>query len=225
MRLLMTLLFRLCVVLLPWVLQRRVLQWAYGYEVHPTARIGWSWIFPRRLVMGPNSRIGHFNAAIHLDLLELRAHAIIDRGNWITGFPKGDMRHFSHYVHRNPSLRLGTHAAITKSHHLDCTDRIEIGDFTTIAGYRSQFLTHSIDLTRNRQDAAPISIGRHCFVGTAVVVLGGACLPDNSVLGAKALLNKAESTSGRTYVGVPARDVGPVPPGAAYFTRTRGFVD
>jgi len=122
-------------------------------------------------------------------------------------------------------LRLGSHAAITKHHHLDCTSAIDIGAFTTIAGYRSQFLTHSIDLQRNRQDAAPISIGAYCFVGTAVVILGGASLPDKSVLGAKALLNKSLSVPGTLYAGVPARAIRPIDPSAAYFTRQRGFVD
>jgi acetyltransferase-like isoleucine patch superfamily enzyme len=121
-------------------------------------------------------------------------------------------------------LTLGAHAAVTKSHHLDCTDRIDIGAFTTLAGYRSQLLTHSIDLAHNRQDAAPIVIGEYCFVGTAVVVLGGARLPARSVLGAKALLNHAHVEPGWLYAGVPARPVQALPEDAAYFRRTTGFV-
>jgi len=77
-------LFRFCVVLLPWVFRRHVLQWVYRYNIHPTARIGCSWIFPRMLVMGEGARIGHLNIAIHLDRVELADHASIDRGNWIT---------------------------------------------------------------------------------------------------------------------------------------------
>jgi acetyltransferase-like isoleucine patch superfamily enzyme len=220
----MKFLFRLCVVLLPWILRRSVLRLVYGYELHPTARIGWSWIFPQHLRMGAHARIGHLNVAIHLERMELGAHASIERGNWITGFPAGAGRHFSHVNARDPALVLGAHSAVTKQHHLDCTDRVEIGAFATVAGYGSQFLTHSIDLQRNRQDAAPISIGDYCFVGTAVVILGGARLPARSVLGAKALLNKAFTATGRLYAGVPAEPIQAVDEHAAYFRRTTGFV-
>lgn len=221
----MKFLFRLCVVLLPWALRRHVLRSVYGFRIHPTARIGLAWIFPAELVLGEGARIGHLNVAIHLARIELGPHAIIERNNWITGFPRGDRRHFAHRSEREPALIMGAHSAVTKHHHLDCTDRIAIGAFATVAGYGSQFLTHSIDLRANRQDAAPIVIGEYCFVGTAVVVLGGAKLPARSVLGAKALLNKAHTEPGKLYAGVPAEAVGAVPEDAAYFRRTTGFVE
>jgi acetyltransferase-like isoleucine patch superfamily enzyme len=220
----MRVLFRFLVILLPWLLRRHVLRIVYAYEIHPTARIGWSWIFPGKLVMGPHTRIGHGNVAIHLERMELGAHACLDRGNWITGFPRHDSRHFAHCASRTPMLFMGPHSAVTKNHHLDCTDRIEIGPFATIAGYGSQLMTHSIDLERNRQDAAPITIGEYCFVGTDVVVLGGAVLPARSVLGAKALLNKAHVQTDWLYAGVPARPIRPLPADGAYFRRTTGFV-
>lgn len=217
-------LFRALVVLLPWFLRRHVLGGLYGYQIDPTARIGFSWVFPERLVLGPGARIGHLNVVVHLARLELGAHAIIDRSNWITGFPAGGARHFVHRAERDPALLVGAHAAITKGHHLDCTDRVTIGEFTTVAGYRSQFLTHSIDLVANRQDCAPITVGAYCFVGTASVLLPGARLPDRSVLGAMALLNSAPTDAGWLYAGVPAKPVKPLPVDAAYFTRTEGWV-
>jgi acetyltransferase-like isoleucine patch superfamily enzyme len=215
---------RLLVVLLPWFLRRRVLVAFYGYTIHSTARIGWSWIFPEQLEMGEQARIGHFNVAIHLRRVELGAHAVIDRSNWITGFAAGDARHFAHRTDRDPTLVLGAHSAVTKNHHLDCTDRVEIGAFTIVAGYRSQLLTHSIDLRRNRQDAAPIRIGSYCFVGTDATILGGARLPDRSALGAKSLLNAPFAEPGWLYAGVPARAIQALPADAAYFHRTEGFV-
>jgi acetyltransferase-like isoleucine patch superfamily enzyme len=85
-------------------------------------------------------------------------------------------------------------------------------------------MTHAIDVRENRQDAAPIVIGEYCFVGTEVVVLGGARLPDRSVLGAKALLNRAPTAPGWLYAGVPARPVKALPADAKYFRRKEGFV-
>ena len=96
--------------------------------------------------------------------------------------------------------------------------------FTTIAGYGSQLMTHSIDLVENRQDAAPIAIDEYCFVGTDVVILGGSQLPARSVLGAKALLNKCFVETGWLYAGVPARPIRAVPANAKYFSRADGFV-
>lgn len=221
----MKLLFRLCIVLLPWALRRHVLRAVYRYDIHPSARIGLAWIFPDKLTMAEGSYIGHLNVAIRLGRIELGPHALIHRSNWITGVSRGDERHFRHVPTRDPALVLGAHAAITKSHHIDCCDRIEIGAFTTIGGYQSQFLTHGIDLNRNRQDAAPITIGEYCFIGTNVVILAGSQLPARSVLGAKALLNKRHDKPGWVYGGVPAAPIQPLPEDAAYFKRTTGFVE
>ena len=176
---------------LPWPLRRRALQSWFGFDIHPGARIGMAWIFPGKLIMAEGAHIDHLTVAINLDCIELGLNATIGRGNWITGFPtKSDSLHFKHQTERKAELRIGNNSAITKYHHLDCTHKIEIGAFTTIAGYRSQFLTHSIDVFENRQDSAPITIGEYAFIGTNVVVLGGSCLPSRSVLGAKSLLNK-----------------------------------
>ncbi len=175
--------------------------------------------------MAAHSRIGHFTVAIHLDLIEMGAHATIGRNNWITGFPTDSVSlHFRHQLSRRACLRVGASAAITKNHHLDCTNAIEIGPFATIAGYQTQFLTHSIDVFENRQDSAPISIGAYTFVGTNSVVLGGAVLPPHSLLGAKSLLNKAFTTEWTLYGGVPAKALRELPKTAKYFTRSEGFV-
>jgi acetyltransferase-like isoleucine patch superfamily enzyme len=211
--------------LLPWFLRRRLLNKWFGFQIHPTARIGLAWVFPKQLDMGPHSHIDHFTIAIHLDKMVLQERATIGRNNWITGFPtEPNAKHFKHQTDRKPELLMGISAAITKSHHIDCTSTIEIGPFATIAGYQTQLLTHSIDVVENRQDSAPIYIGAYTFVGTNSVILGGACLPDYSVLGAKSLLNKPHLIEWTLYGGVPARPLQTIPPNAKYFSRKQGFV-
>jgi acetyltransferase-like isoleucine patch superfamily enzyme len=191
-----------------------VLERWFGFKIHPTAKIGLAWIFPSKLIMGPNSRIDHFTVAIHLDSIEMAARSTIGRSNWITGFSTNSSSlHFKHQLTRQSILALEESAAVTKNHHLDCTNTITIGKFATVAGYNSQLLTHSIDVFENRQDSAPISIGAYTFVGTNVVILGGAVLPAHCVLGAKSLLNKAYTAEWTLY-----------PSTAKYFTRTKGFV-
>ena len=217
-------LLALGIVLLPWKIKRWALRRFWGYQIADSARIGLSYIFPGELVMGEGASIGHLNVAIHLRRMDCGAHSIIDRSNWITGHPPSG-RHFRHRTARDPSLLLGAHAAITKSHIIDCTDRIEIGAFTTVAGYSSQFITHGIDVVANRQDCKPIRIGAYCIVGSRVTVLGGAALPDRSVLGAASTLNKAHTEECAVYAGQPAVQVKRLDPEAAYFHRPTGFVD
>ncbi len=216
----------LVVLCMPWRLRRTVLIKFYKYEIDTSARIGFSWIYPRTLKMDAYSQIGHLNVAVNLDAMLMEEHSRIGRRNWITGFPFiPTPRHFKHVINRQPRFRMGAHSAITKNHHIDCTDEFSVGRFTTIAGYFSQFLTHSIDVVQNRQSCQPIVIGDYCFVGTNVVVLGGATLPDHSVLGAKSLLNKVFSDQFYLYAGVPAQAITPLPEDSGYFKRETGFVE
>ncbi len=218
-------LFAILTTLLPWPLRRWLLVQLWGYDLHPTSRIGLSLVLVDKLVLRASARIGHGNVIKGAALVQLDEHSSIGNGNWITGFPRGTAsRHFAHQPERQPELRLGAHAAITNRHLIDCTHRVEIGAFTTFAGFRSQILTHSIDLRLARQHSEPITVGAYCFLGTDCVLLGGAVLPDRSVLGAKSLLNKAYTEPGQLYAGVPARSVAPLPPDAAYFSRTEGFI-
>ena len=213
-------------LILPWPLRRRLLGRAFGYEIHPTARIGLSWVMPRRLVMEAHSYIGNLTICKNLGLIHLREHAFVGNGNWVTGYPPGSSRHFSHQSDRRPELILGRHAAITNRHLIDCTAAVSIGAYSTFAGFSSQILTHSVDLAASRQAASPVTIGEYCFVGTNSVLLGGCVLPDRSVLGAKSLLNKVFKETGTLYAGVPAKPVSALPvEQMAYFRRETGFVD
>jgi acetyltransferase-like isoleucine patch superfamily enzyme len=216
-------LIKATIAALPWPLKRPLLQRLFGYQLDPSARIGLAWVYPRRLRMAAGSRIDALTVAIHLDELNMGEMASIGRGNWITGFATGtDSPHFAHQPHRCAALLLGDHAAITKNHHIDCTNRITIGPFTTIAGYHSQLLSHSIDLQHNRQHSEPITIGSYCFVGSNCVILGGSELPDHCVLGALSLLNKAYSEPWCLYAGQPARHLKAID--GAYFSREQGYV-
>jgi acetyltransferase-like isoleucine patch superfamily enzyme len=215
--------FLIC--LSPWGIKRWLLQRIFGYELHPTARIGLAWVYPKHLRMDKETRIDHFTIAIHLDSIELGDYTTIGRNNWITAFPSGSQKHFVHQKDRHPRLIIAEHSAITKNHHLDCTEEIKIGRFTTIAGYQSQFLTHSIDIAEGRQHSEPIEIGDYCFVSTRCIVLGGARLPSQSVLAAGAVLNKAFEATLSLYGGVPAKLIKEIPKDARYFHRTVGYTE
>ena len=209
---------------LPWFLRRVFLQLFCGYYLHPTSRIGWSLVYPDELVMGEYAGIGHLTVCKGLKRIHLGAHSSIGRGNWITGFPAQNKTFFAHETDRVPELILGAQSAITHRHIIDCTSAVHIGEFTTVAGFRSQILTHSIDLMDCRQSSAPVTIGDYCFVGTDCVLLGGSALPSYSALGAKSLLNKAHTETHCLYAGVPARPIKSLGPDMKYFQREEGFV-
>lgn len=214
----------LLTLLLPWALRRRLLNLACGYSIAPGTRIGFSVVACSHLRMEPGARIGHLNV-IKGARLELHECASIGDFNWIAGLPLESPRHFASEIGRDPALCLGRHAALTSRHFLDCSNRIDIGEFTTIAGARSQIVTHAIDLRSSMQVSAPVSIGRYCFVGTGCVVLKGARLPDCSVLAAASSLARAYEEPFTLYSGVPATPVKPLARDSAYFSRARGFVD
>jgi acetyltransferase-like isoleucine patch superfamily enzyme len=217
-------LFKIIICLLPWSMKRWLLQKRFGYKIHPSARIGAAWVYPKHLNMGKEARIDHFTVVLHLDSIELGDHSTVGRSNWITGHPASSEKHFTHQKERRSALVIGEHAAITKHHYLDCTNEICIGRFTTIAGHHSELLTHSIDVIAGRQDSKPITIGEYCFIGTRCTILGGARLPGQCVLAAGAVLTKAYDESFRVYGGVPARCLKEIPKEARYFHRTEGFV-
>jgi acetyltransferase-like isoleucine patch superfamily enzyme len=211
-------------IFLPAAMRRSVLEKQFGYQIHPSCRLGLCWLAPTKLIMEEGSQIGHLTVCKSIDLLHLKAHSSIGRGNWITGFPLGPSSHFAEETGRRPELVVGEHAHITHRHLIDCTNSVTIGRFTTMAGFQSQILTHSIDLERNRQTSTPVRIGEYCFVGTNSVLLPGSALPDYSVLGAKSLLNEAFTDPYHLYGGVPARPIKKLEPTYAYFQRTQGFV-
>ncbi|MBC7915812.1 MAG: acyltransferase [Pyrinomonadaceae bacterium] len=216
---------KLITCLLPWSLKRILLIKFFNYKIHPNAHIGLAWVFPQELVMEEGAKIDHFTMAIHLDRIIMGNNATIGRSNWITGLSTNvTSLHFKHQIDRKAELIIGESSAITKNHHLDCTNAIHIGRFSTVAGYQSQLLTHSIDVHENRQDSSPIFIGDYTFISTNVVILGGSRLPDYSVLGAKSLLNKHFTQNWTLYGGLPAKALKEIPKDAKYFSRSEGFV-
>ena len=220
-------LIKLIICVLPWKLKRFCLTKIFNFEIDKTAKIGFSWIYPTKLIMKEYTSINHLSVAIHLDTIEIEEYSSIGRGNWITGFSTiSKSKHFAHQSsERNAYLKIGRHSAITKNHHLDCTSQITIGDFSTLAGYNTQLITHSINIIKGIQDSNPIIIGDYCFIGTNCTILGGAILPSYSVLGAKSLLNKKYFKTYTLYGGVPAISIKSIPNNAKYFNREIGFVN
>lgn len=210
----------LLIIFLPWTIRRYILNKFYRYKIHPTARIGLSYIYPKQLIMGEGARIGHLNVAIHLELIQMDKNCSISQKNWITGFPLSNKSNFQDFPDRKPYLIMEEGSAITKQHHIDCTDVVKIGKLTIISGYGTQILTHSYSIEKNKQGCAPVNIGHHCFVGTRSIILPGSELPSQSVLGAGAVLKKKFIESFSLYGGVPAKFIQKMEESCEFFHRT-----
>jgi acetyltransferase-like isoleucine patch superfamily enzyme len=209
---------------LPWQIRRLILTRFFGYQIHPTARIGLSLVLPQRLEMGAGSWIGNLTLCKGLSMLQMGEMSSIGNLNQITGFPARDTSYFSADRDRRPELILGSHSAVTERHLIDCTNSVRIGQFSTVAGSRSQILTHNLDLYECRQKSKPVVIGDYCFVGTGSILLSGSALPDYSVLGAGSLLNKEYRESYLLYAGSPAKPIKQLPKDTGYFQRKTGAV-
>jgi acetyltransferase-like isoleucine patch superfamily enzyme len=209
---------------MPWVIRRRILNYFLGYKIHPSAHIGYSLIMARRVELAAGASVRHLSLFKGLDLLRLGEHAKVGNLNWISATSSESPVHFVEQRNRKPELIVNDHAAITNRHLLDCTNSIRVGRFSTVAGFRSQFLTHSIDLQEARQWSDTIEIGEYCFVGTGCIVLGGSRLPDHSILAAGSVLRDRYDQERTIYAGVPAVRKKDVPEDWKYFSRTIGFV-
>ena len=149
--------------------------------------------------MAPHSRIHRWNVLKGLKVVRLGAHATIGKNNIITA--NGAYAPLA----SGARLELGEHSYITSRHGLDCSGSFHLGPFSALAGFGSQVLSHSIDLTRDAQTAYPIVIGERSFIGAKCLLLGGSSLPERSVLAAGSVLTDAERTESGLWAGVPAK--------------------
>lgn len=209
---------------LPWPVKRFFINRFLGGEIHKTARIGFSYVAAKKIVLKEHATIKSFNIIRNLEVLELSEHASIGSSNYVSAVPLDLKSYFGRSPGRIPALKLGQHTSVTKKHFFDCNDTIVIGDFTTIAGHGTAFFTHGINLKENCQEASPIKVGSYCMIATCCVLIKGAQLPDYSVLGANSTLHKSQTEPYRIYSGVPAVAVASLDENFAYFHRKIGYV-
>ena len=219
----MVTLLQIVSLILPWWLRRWLLCSLLGYDIAPTARIGVSILAVKQLKLGDHAKVGHLNWVRRLDFLKIGAYGSLGNRNWVSAIERGPG-----VVPASPNrvlaLEIGTHGAVTNQHLLDCSDKVTVGDFAIVAGWRSQIITHSIDFARSAQTTAPVTIGPYSFVGTGSVVLKGSVLPAYSVLAAGSTLTKEHSETHTLYGGVPARPIKSLDAGMKFFSRAEGFV-
>lgn len=186
-----------------------------GHPIDPTAIARSCLVIDVGVIaMGPGSRIGRWNAIKGMKSITLDASASIGRLNTITAHPV-----FGRLYPTGARLSLEPHSFITSRHRLDCSGSVHVGQYAGVAGHGTSILTHSIDLPRDAQAAYPVVIGQRSFIGTGCLLLGGAEMPENSVLaGGSVLPRSSKPRDSGLWAGVPARHRGEV--SGNWFTRT-----
>lgn len=221
------LIIQVLLLVFPWSVRLIFFRLVLGAKIAKGAKIGRSLIVNiGKIELAENATIGHLNIIRNMDRLVLGKNASIGTFNWIAGNPTNrNIRSFNSFPARISQLLIGDESAIVARHILDCTDSVRIGNFSTIAGHRSQILTHGIDVRNNLQSCSPITIGDYCYVGTSVVILKGASLPSYSILSAGSTLTSKRITDEYAiYSGNPAQKTKDLDQSSMYFTRKTGFV-
>jgi acetyltransferase-like isoleucine patch superfamily enzyme len=205
-------------IVFPSRLKRHVGRLLFGWDIDPTAYIGRSVILVRHLSMGPGSSIGPLNVIRDLEELRLGEGASIATRNWISGWPlSSDV--FTHSPNRRPSLIMGKHAMITVAHDIDCSDRFELGDYATLAGFRCTVLTHSLNLVLDRFVTGPVELGARSAVMSGCTLLSGTRVPARSIISAGSVVTTRLNDELTFYRGNPAQPIRSLPESLRFFHR------
>lgn len=207
----MKIIIQILLMLFPQSIRRFFYKSLFGFKIHKTAKIGFSLILCKEFEMEENTRIGHLTIIKPIDKVYMGKYARIGALNFITGFNTSSNGYakkvgfYRHVLDRKCELILDEDVAISSRHIIDCNGGVYFGAHSSLAGMRSQILTHGIDAYNCRQDAKPVKIGKYVSIGSGSIVLKGTEVPDYVIVGAGAVLNKKYTESYKVYGGVPAK--------------------
>jgi acetyltransferase-like isoleucine patch superfamily enzyme len=205
---------------LPWTLRWWILSSFLAFDIDRTARIGFSIILADQVKLAEDSRLGHFTYVGTLDRLYLGERAYVGNFNWITGLStRLNSPYFRDYPDRRSDLIVEANSMIGHRHLLDCTDSIKLEEFSLLAGYRSQLLTHGIDPIAGSQTCAPITIGAYTMVGAASLILKGVSIPKCCIVSAGSMIRQIEAEPYSLLAGNPAVVVRKIEESAKLFSR------
>jgi acetyltransferase-like isoleucine patch superfamily enzyme len=205
-------------VVLPARLRKLVARKVLGWDIHPTAHIGRSMFLVGHVSMGPGSSIGSFNVFRGLEEVRLGEGASIATRNWVSSPPYAPA--LLTEPGRRSVLILGDYAMITIGNEIDCSDRVEFGNHARLAGFKSQILTHSLDLMRDRWVTGPVELGERSAVMSGCIMLSGTRVPARSIVSAGSVVATKLTKEQCFYRGNPAAVVRELPDNLAYYRAT-----
>lgn len=169
------------------------------------------------LILREGAIVGMLTTLRDLRSVELGRDAALGNFNWVTAAEV-----LSDQAPRASTLKLGDGAAITARHYIDCSGGLEVGRFSTVAGVRSVFVTHGIDVDTCEQVVSPISIGDFCLISSAVRFVPGVRVADRCLVAMGSVVASDLDESDCLYAGVPAKKKRKV--AGHYFSRAHAYV-
>jgi acetyltransferase-like isoleucine patch superfamily enzyme len=215
---------QLFLFIFPWSIRKIMLQIFFKFKLGNGSKIGYSIVLANKVILEEGAIILNMTFINRIDYLHLKPFAMIGRRNWITGASITNSKSFSSAQNRKCELIIGLHARVVDRHLIDCNGGVYVGNFSTIAGNRSQILTHSIDIKSSTQTAMPVQIGDYCFIGTGCILLMNSSIPSFSVLGAGSTVTKPFEEKYSLYAGNPAKFIKNFDKDYKYFKRKSGNV-
>jgi acetyltransferase-like isoleucine patch superfamily enzyme len=171
-------------------------RWLFGYSIS-NARIGFATVILAREVNLNGCTIGRFNkflGPMRISIgsgADIETHNIFDCGEWTA-----DELHADRYER---TLIIEPETRITNQHFFDVAGRFFLGQGSWIAGRGSQFWTHGVNVADRN-----VSIGRSCYIGSAVRFAPGSGVGDNVIVGIGSVVTKRIETSNALIAGFPA---------------------
>lgn len=183
-----------------------------GNQIGKKIKVGFNIIYVDTLFLGDNVRIKSFNF-IKVETLTMKDKSNINYFNIIKGSIDilmnekaaiGKSNQISRgkkgVVYGRSILTLGVLSKLTANHYLDLTRSIYFGDYSTLAGVRSQIWTHGYvhadkGPERFRVDGE-IFIGNNVYLGSNVFVNPGVTIADNIHIGGNSSISKDLLESG-----------------------------
>lgn len=196
---------------LPSIVLRPLLR-LLGYEIGKGVKIGFSFLYINELKASEHSTIGHLNLVLNESILldkkskigylnilkgpfklHLKEDAAIGNKNYFTRAKKG-------VTYGNSIMELGTLTKVTTGHHLDLTRSIIFGNYSILAGIRSQMWTHGYYHANDGSDRVRIDgdvvIGNNVYIGSSCIFNPGVKVLDAIHIGAGSVISKNLEESG-----------------------------
>lgn len=206
-------------LLLPSILVRLILR-MLGFTIGKKVKIGFVILISDNIRIDDFTKIGHFNI-IQVDKLILNEKAYINTFNFIRGpfnliLKKRAAIGKNNVIRRSPKgvtygmseLILGELTKITAFHFIDVTRSIRFGDFSVLAGIRSQLWTHGYVHAPEGPDRfrvdGEIIIGNNVYLGSGVLINPGITIADTINVGGNSTIAKSLTEPGM-YVSQPLR--------------------
>ena len=171
-----------------------------GWEIGKKARISPNlFLNTSKVSIGSGAQIRAFNIFRNVSL-EVGAESIIGSFNWV-----GAARGLSELPNFKGLLSLGQHSAINSRNYFDVSGGVIFGDFSDLAGVRSTFITHQIELSASIQTCNTIEIGNHTMIcSNSILVPGGTQIGNRCLFAMGSVIRAGNYPSGGFYAGMPA---------------------